>query len=386
MVRRRGLKRGEQDRRAPDDLGTGFRALFGQAPAVIVSAPGRVNLVGEHTDYNGGFVLPTAIPQRTHAALTPRGDSTVRVASANVGGRAASATYALGAEAPGRGWLDYVQGVTAMLRGTRPPIGGFDAYLTSTVPLGSGLSSSAALEVALLRALREAYGLALDDVALARVGQQAENEFVGARVGIMDQMAASLADENTALLLDTRSLAYERVPLPTTADLVVLESGVRHQHAGGDYNARRAECERAAALLGVEQLRDLSFADLPRLAALPPPLDRRARHVVTENARVLEAAAALRAADLPRLGALFSASHASQRDDYEVSIPEIDLLVTLASQEPDVYGARLTGGGFGGSVVLLARAGAGRTAAERITSAYAAQSGRTPAILVPAAA
>jgi galactokinase len=236
--------------------------------------------------------------------------------------------------------------------------------------------------VALVRALREAYGLALDDVALAQIGQRAENEFVGARVGIMDQMAASLATADTALFLDTRDLAYERLPLPT-ADLVVLDSGVKHAHAGGDYNQRRAECERAAALLGVAQLRDLSLADLPRVAVLPAPLDRRARHVVTENARVLDAVAALRVGDPARLGALFRASHTSQRDDYAVSIPEIDLLVTLAEREPAIYGARLTGGGFGGSVVMLARAGAGRAAAERIAAAYAAQSGRAPAILLP---
>lgn len=365
------------------DAAARLLAHFGRAPRVTGSAPGRVNLMGEHTDYNGGYVLPTAIPRQTHVALAPRADGLVRVVSASLAGAGAAATYALGAEAPGRGWLDYVQGVTVTLRAAGHVIGGFDASLASTVPLGSGLASSAALEVALLRTLREAFSLALDDVALALCGQRAENEFVGARVGVMDQMAASLADARTALLLDTRSLAYQRLPLPVSADLVVLDSGVKHAHAASNYNLRRAECERACVLLDVAQLRDLSLADLPRIGALPAPLDRRARHVVTENARVLAAVAALRAGDLPWLGALFAASHASQRDDYEVSVPEVDRLVTLAEREPAVYGARLTGGGFGGSIVLLARAGTGRAAAERIAAAYAAESGRAPALPPP---
>lgn len=410
--------------RSPD-VAAAFLARFGYAPRVTASAPGRVNLIGEHTDYNGGYVLPTAIPQRTHVALAPRDDARVRVASAafdaaadppadappdtesgwtpgrsssppahggrgqGAGGRSQGAPfsriwhYTLGVEAPGRGWLDYVQGVTAALRAVGHALGGFDAYVSSTVPMGSGLASSAALEVALLRALRKAFALPLDDVALAQVGQRAENDFVGARVGIMDQLAASLADAGTALFLDTRTLAHERLPLPADADLVVLDSGIQHQHASGDYNARRAECERACALLGVGQLRDLSLADLPRIAALPEPLGRRARHVVTENARVLDAVAALRAGDLARLGALFYASHASQRDDYAVSIPEIDLLVALAADNPDVFGARLTGGGFGGSVVLLARAGGGWAVAERVARAYAERSGRAATVRLP---
>ncbi|HLH23447.1 MAG TPA: galactokinase [Chloroflexota bacterium] len=359
----------------------GFRAHFGREPAVTASAPGRVNLIGEHTDYNGGFVLPTAIPQRAHVALAPRGDARVRVASANVPGGVAS--YALGTETPGRGWLDYVQGVTQALRAAGHAVGGFEAYVASTVPLGSGLASSAALEVALLRALRAAFGLPLDDVALAHCGQRAENEFVGARVGIMDQLAASLAEPGSALFLDTRSLAHERVPLSAAVDLVVIDSGVKHAHAAGAYNARRAECERTCALLGVVELRDVGTADLARIAALPDPLDRRARHVVTENARVLAAVDALRAGDLPRLGALFAASHASLRDDYEVSVPEVDQLVALAAREPTVYGARLTGGGFGGAVVVLARAGAGAGVAARLAAAYAAAAGRTATILLP---
>jgi galactokinase len=199
----------------------------------------------------------------------------------------------------------------------------------------------------------------------------------------MDPMAASLADQGTALFLDARSLEYERVPLPSGADLIVLNSGLSHQHSAGDYNTRRAECEKACELLEVLQLRDLSIQKLDRVNTLPDPFCRRARHVITENERVLQAVAAMRAGNLLKLGELFYASHDSMRDDYEVSIPEIDLIVELARSEPDIFGARLTGGGFGGSVVMLARAGSGRTVAERVAEAYAKRSGQNPKILVP---
>jgi galactokinase len=372
--------------RAPRRARDGFARWFGRAADAVADAPGRVNLIGEHTDYNEGFVLPTAIPQRTYVGVARRGDDRVHGASAEVGREPlASGEYRLGHEAPGRGWLDYVQGLTAALVTDGHAIGGFDLWVESDVPIGSGLSSSAALEVGVLRAIREAFGLVLDDVTIARLGQRAENDFVGARVGIMDQMAASLADEGTALFIDTRSLDYRRVAIPSAADLVVIDSGVAHAHAGGDYNTRRAECEEAAARLGVHALRDLGLADLPRLEALPDPLGRRARHVVTENARVLAAVAALEAVDMPALARLFAESHVSMRDDYEVSVPEIDLLVALAREEADVLGARLTGGGFGGSVVMLARRGAGAAAARRLAARYAERSGRVPRVLVPAA-
>jgi galactokinase len=359
-----------------------FAILFGRPPALSADAPGRVNLIGEHTDYNGGFVLPTAIPQRTRVELAPRTDDVVRAASTAKDGEVL--TFTLGAEQPGRGWLDYLQGVTRLLRAGGHALRGFDIRIDSTVPVGSGLSSSAALSVSVMRALRTAFDLAIDDVQIARLGQRVENEFVGAQVGIMDPMAASLADEGTALFLDARSLQFERVPLPKGADLVVLNSGVAHDHAAGDYNARRAECERACSLLGVALLRDVGVGDLWRAEALPEPLRRRARHVVTENDRVLRAVEAMRRGDLPRLGELFYESHASMRDDYEVSVPEIDLIVDLARESGEVYGARLTGGGFGGSVVMLAHPGRGRAVAERVARDYAARAGRTPRVLVPA--
>jgi galactokinase len=199
----------------------------------------------------------------------------------------------------------------------------------------------------------------------------------------MDQMAANLADESTALFLDTRSLEFRNVPLPKEADLVVIHSGVSHEISGGDYNTRRAECERAAEWLGVPQLRDLTTADLPRVMDLPEPLGRRARHVVTEDERVLQAVESLESGDLDRLGELFYASHASMRDDFEVSVPDVDLLVELARADPHVFGARMTGGGFGGSVVILTRRGEGMAVANRLARTYAERSSRTPSVLVP---
>lgn len=359
-----------------------FAELFGRPPGISADAPGRVNLIGEHTDYSGGFVLPLAIPQRTRVELALRQDRRVRAASDNLSGEGVL-EYALGEEARGRGWLDYVQGITQVLAERHPALPGFDLRAASEVPLGSGLSSSAALTIALLRALRAALALALDDVSLAKIARRAENELVGAPVGIMDQMASSLAGERAALFLDTRSLSYELVPLPPGVELVVIDSGLKHSHAGGEYRTRRAECEEAAALLGVRELRDVGEEDLGRVAALPEPLCRRARHVITENARVLRAARAIRAGDLSGLGALLDASHRSLRDDFEVSTPEIDALVRIAQAEPGVLGARLTGGGFGGSIVALARGGQGARAAARIAETYAAETGRVPAVLVP---
>jgi galactokinase len=357
-----------------------FQDLFGRPPGTTARAPGRVNLIGEHTDYSEGYVLPLAIPRQTEVELAISPNRTVRAVSREMD-PSAPLSYELGREHRGGSWLDYLQGVTHVLAAAGLPIGGFDAFITSRVPLGAGLSSSASFEIAVLRALRAAFALPLDDVALARLGQQVETEFVGAPVGIMDQMAASLADSGSALFLDTRSLAYEKVALPLAADLVVINSGVTHSHAGGEYRTRRQECERAAAALGVRVLRDLGPADLERVAALPAPLDRRARHVVTENARVLEAVTALRAGDLPRLGALLAAGHASLRDDFAVSIPEIDLLVSLASGTPGVHGARLTGGGFGGSIVVLADRHHAAAAGAAIADAYARATGKTATVL-----
>jgi len=358
-----------------------FDALFGGAPEVRSDAPGRVNLIGEHTDYQGGFVLPLAIPQRTRVELRRRADRQVVVWSADDPSGGPPQTFALGGEQRGRGWVDYIQGVTVAAANAGHRLGGFDALFESDVPVGSGLSSSAALEVALLRALREAFALTLDDVALALIAQQSETEFVGARVGVMDQMASSLGETTSALFLDTRTMVYERVPLPSAARLLVIDSGVTHSHATGDYRVRRDEAEQAAHALGVPLLRDVSATD-PRVEQLSEPLRRRARHIVRENARVESAVVAMKRNDLSTLGALLFASHESLRDDYQVSVPAVDCLVELARGAPDVYGARMTGGGFGGSVVLLVRRDAAPQLAGDLARAYARATGRTARVLV----
>jgi len=349
--------------------------------AASADAPGRVNLIGEHTDYHDGYVLPTVIPQRTRVRLQRRDDRRVRAVSSAVGG--GWEEYEAGRESPGRGWLDYVQGVTAMLARNGIVVPGFDVHIASTVPVGAGVSSSAALEVALLRALRHLLALDFDDLRLARIAQTVETEFVGAPVGIMDQMASSLGREGEALFIDTRALAVERLPLPVSVEIAVIDSGITHQHAGGEYATRRRESFEAARLLGVERLRDVDGSRLSSLAQLPPLLARRARHVIRENQRVLDAVSALRAGDAARLGRLFAASHASMRDDYETSTPDVDVLVAIGERHADIYGARLTGGGFGGAVVLLAASGRARTAAHEVCNAYRKQTGRAGVVLVP---
>ena len=360
-----------------------FAEVFGTSPTIASEAPGRVNVIGEHTDYSGGFVLPAAIPLGCRAALALRRGRTVRVFSDH---RAADGIleYELGRETAGRGWLDYVQGPTRTLADRGARLEGFDLAIASGIPPGAGLASSAALEVAVLRALRDAFGFGLDDVELAKIARRAENDFVGAPVGIMDPMAASLAPQYAALFLDTRSLAYERVSMPSGGELAVIDSGVPHDHAHGGYRIRRAECDEAARLLGVPLLRDLVGRDPNEVfGSLPEPLGRRARHVLSENGRVLETVEALRASDLSRAGTLMRASHRSLADDFEVSTPELDLLVEIAMAREDVFGARLTGGGFGGSVLLLVRRGRGRAAAEGVAEAYRRRSGRDATVLLP---
>ncbi len=360
-----------------------FVELFGVEPIARASAPGRVNIIGEHTDYNGGFVLPAAVPQRTTVELAPVSDNRAEVWSRDIAPGGERRSYTLGSEKRTGEWLDYFQGITHVLAADGHAPGGFRLRVQSTVPVGGGLSSSAAIEISVLRVLREAFGLALNDIDLARLGQRVETEFVGAPIGIMDQMACSLAGEDQALFLDTRTLEHQSISLPSEAQLIVIDSGIGHSHASGDYRTRRTECEKAAALLGVGELRDLSIAEVDRVNTLPEPLNRRARHVVTENERVLRTVAAFRASDPAAAGRLLTSSHASMRDDFEVSIPEMDLLVNIAENQADVYGARLTGGGFGGSAVVLARRESARDTAERIVAEYSRRSGRTGTVLVP---
>lgn len=348
--------------------------LLSDRSGLRASAPGRVNLLGEHTDYNDGFVLPTAIPQRTTITLRPNGGARFLVLAAELGESAAFAYD----DPPEAQFARYVYGCLCEARDLGVAIGGLDIEIESRVPMGVGLSSSAALEVAMLRGLRALYELPVDDVQIAQMAQRAEIRYAGVHCGIMDQMASSLADTGHMLFLDTRTLERRVVPMPPATALLVLDSGISRSLAASGYNERRAECERAAALLGVPSLRDVVHA--ADVEALPEPLRQRARHVVTENARVLKA---LDAMDGDTFGALMNASHASLRDDYAVSVPPLDRLVALLQAHPAVHGARLTGAGFGGACVVLCRAGEAHAVARDVLPRYAA-TGHTGRLLVPA--
>jgi galactokinase len=342
----------------------------------VADAPGRVNLLGEHTDYNDGFVLPVAITQRTRVAMRRNGSEAFTLHAQELG---QTVRFSFDAP-PTEHFASYVYGCLALARAQRADVPGLDIEVSSEVPMGVGLSSSAALEVATLRCLRRLLDLPFDDVLVAQLAQQAEIEFAHVRCGIMDQMASSLAATDRALLIDTRSLDRRDVPLPAGSAVLVLDSGVARTLAGSGYNQRRSECEQAAQQLGVASLRDVQHLDAIEL--LPEPFKRRARHVFTENARVLRAAECRDAAEF---GRLMNASHASLRDDYEVSTPELDLLVRWLQAEEGVFGARLTGAGFGGACVALCGSDALQQVAANVLAAYngAGHHGRQ---LVPAAA
>ncbi|GAB2521114.1 galactokinase [Lysobacter humi (ex Lee et al. 2017)] len=351
-----------------------FREIFGHEPAVTASAPGRVNLLGEHTDYNDGFVLPTAIPQRTTVAMRPsRGGEFIVHAE-----KLASEARFHRDEVPGDHFASYVYGCVRGVEALGVEVPVLDIHVVSDVPMGVGLSSSAALEVATLRALRELLGLDIDDVRIAQMAQRAEIDFAGVNCGIMDQMASSLADESRMLFLDTRTLERRIVPMPASTELLVIDSGLSRSLAASAYNVRRSECEAAARALGVPALRDVTAVG--DVEGLPEPQRRRARHVVSENARVLEA---IDGADAARFGELMNASHASLRDDYEVSVPALDALVALLQAHADVHGARLTGAGFGGACVALCRAGTARRVGRDVVAKYGS-SGHAGRVLVPA--
>lgn len=343
-------------------------------------APGRVNLIGEHTDYHDGFVLPTVLPQTTRVRGRQLDGGEVRATSAAFPG--APSRFSLGREHLTHSWLDYVQGVTWVLRRSGATLTGFDVTIESSIPVGAGVSSSAALAVSLLRLLRHLFALPLDDVAVAKLAQLVETDFVGAPVGIMDQMACSVGRPGEALFLDTRSLAFERVPLPGRGELLVLDSGIPHRHAGGQYAERRRESFAAAERLGVAKLRELQVRDLAKLLSLPPLLARRARHIVTENQRVIDMVGALWERQLDRAGTLMNASHVSMRDDYAVSTADVDRLVSLAQAHPGVYGARLTGGGFGGAIVGLVEVGRADEVARAVVPAYLRDTGRCATVLL----
>lgn len=365
-------------------LGTRFRDRFGGEP-LLFRAPGRVNIIGEHTDYNDGFVMPAALRYATWAAVAPRRDGLLRVHSLATD---ATAEFDLAASdpAPRHDWTDYVRGVALMLDRAGHGVGGADMMLASTVPIGAGLSSSAALEVVVGYALVSLAGRTIDLAELARICQRAENEFVGMRCGIMDQFIACKGVEGHALMIDCRSLEAQPVPIDDRVRIVVANSMVKHAHAGGEYNRRREACEQGVALLkqvlpGMKALRDVSAEQLERHAGLLPELIyRRCRHIVSENDRVRRAAAAFTAGDFAECGRLMTQSHASMRDDYEITCPEVDRLVEIALAADGAFGARMTGGGFGGCVVSLVEADATDRFVERVSEGYRQATGLAPDI------
>jgi len=356
-----------------------FRRVFGNAPR-LYRAPGRVNLIGEHTDYNDGFVLPAALELATFAAVAARSDRRLRVRTLLMND---TSEFDLDEKdpQPRKDWSDYVRGVALMLERAGHRLTGVDMLLDGNVPVGSGLSSSAALEVAVGYALLATAGIVIDLKALALVCQQAENEFVGMRCGIMDQFIACHGAVGQALLIDCRSLDSRLVPIDPKARLVICNTMVHHEHVASEYNARRRDCERGvellkAALPDIRALRDVSPAELERHAGrLPELVYRRCRHVVTENDRTTRAAAALEAVDLELVGQLMSESHKSMRDDFEITVPEVDRMVELNSAVPGVFGARMTGGGFGGCTISLVEAGAVERFEAAVEPAYRAATG-----------
>lgn len=344
----------------PRELNDRFVEFYGRAPRLF-RAPGRVNLIGEHTDYNGGFVLPMAIDREAAMAIAPREDRVIRVHSENFN---ETAEFDLDAEKPREKgfWLNYIEGVARILERNSFRLPGADILLWSDVPTGAGLSSSAALETVAGLALSEIAGRPIDRTLLAQIGQQTEHEFVGAKVGIMDQFVSANAQKGHALLLDCRHLTFENVPLDTRETAILIcDTKVKHDLATSGYNTRRAECEEAVRILkrflpDITELRDVGARELEKYAGeLPETIRRRARHIVSENARTLRAAESLKKHDLEEFGRLMYESHESLKNDYEVSCRELDLLVEIARRDARILGARMTGGGFGGSTVNLVK-------------------------------
>jgi galactokinase len=366
-----------------------FRNRFGQS-AHVYRAPGRVNLIGEHTDYNDGFVMPVAIDLFTWVAIAPREDRRIRVYSSNF-----SETREMSLdEVPVRAgeWSDYIFGVAVTLERSGYRLPGADLLITGEVPIGAGLSSSAAIEVASAYSLLHNAGHSFNDEQLALMCQQGENEFVGARCGIMDQFIATFGKPEKAVMLDCRSLEYELLPIPNDVRIVICNTMVRHELADSEYNARRLECESAVRILakirpGIRALRDIMVCELNQYRSeLSERVYRRCLHVVTENQRVQEAAHALRLGDFEHLGKLMGESHKSLRDHYEVSCSELDLMVELAGQVRGVYGARMTGAGFGGCTVNLVRSEAVVPFVSYIQEDYAQLTLQIPEIHVCSAA
>ncbi|MEU7512957.1 galactokinase [Streptomyces sp. NPDC042898] len=374
----------------PTSVAAGFEALYGAAPDGVWAAPGRVNLIGEYTDFNDGFVLPLALPHTAVAAVSRRDDGILRLHSADIDGGIVQLEVEGLEPLSGGGWAAYPAGVVWALREAGHPVTGADVHLASTVPTGAGLSSSAALEVVTALALNDLFGLGLSRPELARLAQRAENAFVGVPCGVMDQMASACAEAGHALHLDTRDLSYRQVPFDLTSEgleLLVVDTRVKHALGDGAYAERRAGCEAGARALGVRALRDVSAVHLPDSLALlsDETVLRYVRHVVTDNARVERVIALLDAGDPRAVGPVLTEGHASLRDDLRVSCPELDLVVEAANAA-GALGARMTGGGFGGSAVVLVETDRAETVAAAVGKAFAEAGYAAPGIFpaVPA--
>lgn len=369
----------------PERIVTSYQSLFGSTPDLLVRAPGRVNLIGEHTDYNDGFVLPMAIDRAVWLAVRPRQDRQVSVFSLDFEQQAQFGLETLAYQE--QGWPEYIKGVAWALQEEGHSLLGWEGVVAGDVPLGAGLSSSAALEMASARVFAALAHIPWNATAMAGLGQKAENEWVGIKCGIMDQMISAAGEAGHALLIDCRSLATQTVPLPPGTAVVILDTATRRGLVDSAYNERRAQCEAAAEYFGVPALRDVS---LQRFESEGGQLDevthRRARHVLTENDRTQQAAAALRQGDPVVMGQLMRASHASLRDDFEVSCPELDLMVRFALAEESCYGARMTGAGFGGCAVALIRLEEARSFSQRVATAYREATGLEPSLYVCRAA
>jgi len=359
-----------------------FHAMYGGSADLLVRAPGRVNLIGEHTDYNDGFVFPAAIDRELWIALRRRKDRRVRVRSLDFG----DGEFSLEGLVPGEGWMEYLKGVAWVLSDSGGQVPGWEGVLGSAIPIGAGLSSSAALEMAGLRAFAALSDGGWEPREAALRGQRVENEWVGVNCGIMDQLAVGMGRSHHALLIDCRSLDVEPTPLPSHVRLVILDTGTRRGLVDSAYNERRAQCEVAAEACGVVALRDVDLEELAEASGLDSTTRKRARHVITENARTVEASEALRKGDLQRFGRLMDESHNSLRDDFEVSTEALDTIVELARTQPGCLGARMTGAGFGGCALALVEAEVAPDLAARVAELYQGSLGLTPETYVCEAA
>lgn len=358
-----------------------FQEEFNAAPRYIVRAPGRVNLIGEHTDYNEGFVLPMAIDRATWIAFSPRNDGHVRAHSVDFD---ETLEFSLGHfENTDQGWLEYVKGMAWVLQAAGYRLTGWNGTIAGDVPVGAGLSSSASIELAVARAFATISDIPWNPPVIAQLAQRAENEWVGMNCGIMDQMISAAGVAGTALLIDCRSLETRNVPLPPDTVIVVLDTATRRGLVDSAYNERRKQCEDAARAFNVQALRDVSLAEFERRAhELDEVTRRRARHVISENERTLAAADAMNAGDAARMGELMNASHISLRDDFEVSSDALNLMVEQAQQQPGCYGARMTGAGFGGCAVALVQAAAASDFAAAVGQGYRQAANLEPSIYI----